>query len=143
MSKEDNIVPEIPAFVKKYVPGVKRGLAWAKYSKEKGKGTAIKSTAFKDSRKEGFQAALSVPSGISAEEIFRIASEEMWGIANEYTANAKELAMEINNQKSKEERDTALNLARVAARKAGLYAAIAAGWEKGWEEGIKKDNSKN
>ena len=35
MSEEEDIAPEIPALVKKYVPGVTRGLSWAKYSKEK------------------------------------------------------------------------------------------------------------
>jgi hypothetical protein len=135
MSKEEDMAPEIPAFVKKYVPGVKRGLAWAKYGKEKGEGTANKMAAFKDSREEGFQAASAVSSEISAEAIFQRASKEMWAIAD--------LAMEINNQKNKEERENALGKARVAARKAGLHAAVAAGWEKGWKEGIEKNNSEN
>jgi len=143
MSKEADIAPEIPAFVKKYVPGVKRGLAWAKYGKEKGEGTAIKAAAFQDSREEGFQGALALSSGIPAEDIFQSASKEMWAAANEYTEKAKILAMKINKQKTKEERENALNLARVAARKAGLHAAVAAGWEKGWKEGIEKNSSKN
>ena len=143
MSKEEDMAPEIPAFVKKYVPGVKRGLAWAKYGKEKGEGTANKMAAFKDSREEGFKAALAVSSEISAEAIFQSASKEMWAIANEYTVKAKDLAMKINNQKNKEERENALGKARVAARKAGLHAAVAAGWEKGWKEGIEKNTSEN
>ena len=35
MSDDEDISAEIPEFVKKYVPGVMRGLSWAKYSKEK------------------------------------------------------------------------------------------------------------
>ena len=143
MSKEEDETPEIPAFVKKYIPGVNRGLAWAKYGKEKGEGTAIKAGAFQDSREEGFQAALAASSEISAEDIFQSASKEMWAVANEYTEKAKELAIEINNQKDKEERENALGMARVAARKAGLHGAVAAGWEKGWKEGMEKNNSIN
>ena len=120
MSKEEDETPEIPAFVKKYIPGVNRGLAWAKYGKEKGEGTTI-----------------------SAEDIFQNASKERWAVANEYAERAKELAIEINNQKNKEERENALGMARVAARKAGLHGAVAAGWEKGWKEGMEKNNSKN
>ena len=143
MSEDKELGSEIPAFVKKYVPAVNRGLAWAKYGKEKGEGTANKAAAFQDSRDEGFQAALAVSSDMSAEDIFEVASKEMWDVANEYTEQAKILAMEINKQKDKEERDNALGLARVAARKAGLHAAVAAGWEKGWKEGIEKNNSQN
>ena len=35
MSEDKELGSEIPAFVKKYVPAVNRGLAWAKYGKEK------------------------------------------------------------------------------------------------------------
>ena len=143
MSKEENTTPEIPAFVKKYIPGVKRGLAWAKYGKEEGEGRAIKAAAFQDSRDEGFQAALAASSETSADDIFQSASKEMWAVANVYTEKAKELAMKINNQKNKDERENALSIARIAARKAGLHAAVAAGWEKGWKEGIEKNNPKN
>lgn len=143
MSKDEELGSEIPAFVKKYIPAVNRGLAWAKYGKEKGEGTANKAKAFQDSREEGFQVASAISSQISAEDVFQIASKEMWGAANEYTEKAKILAMEINKQKNKEERDDALGLARVAARKAGLHAAVAAGWEKGWKEGIEKNKSQN
>ena len=44
--------------------------------------------------------------------------------------------MQVNSQENKEERDKILNLAKEAARNAGLQGAIAAGWEKGWNEGI-------
>lgn len=143
MSKDEELGSEIPAFVKKYIPAVNRGLAWAKYGKEKGEGTANKAKAFQDSSEEGFQAASAISSQISAEDVFQIASKEMWSAANEYTEKAKILAMEINKQKNKEERDDALGLARVAARKAGLHAAVAAGWEKGWKEGIEENKSQN
>ena len=142
MSKNNELGSEIPAFVKKYVPAVNRGLAWAKYGKEKSEGTANKAAAFQDSRDEGFQAALAASSSeMSAEDIFEVASKEMWDVANDYTEKAKILAMEINKQKDKEHRDNALDLARVAARKAGLHAAVAAGWEKGWKEGIEKNKA--
>ena len=49
--------------------------------------------------------------------------------------------MEINNQKTKEEREKILMDAKEAARKAGLQGAIAAGWEKGWKDGIEKRRS--
>ena len=49
---------------------------------------------------------------------------------------AKEIAIQVNSQKNKEERDKILSLAKEAARNAGLQGAIAAGWEKGWNEGI-------
>ena len=54
---------EIPDFIKKFVPGIMRGLSWAKYKQEKDEGTILKSEAFQDSRKEGFQSAISAPVG--------------------------------------------------------------------------------
>ena len=50
MAEEEEIAKEIPEFVKKYVPGVKRGLSWAKYAREKKEGTAMKSEAYDDSK---------------------------------------------------------------------------------------------
>ena len=55
---------------------------------------------------------------------------------------SKNDAVTINNQKTKEEREEVLGLAKEAARKAGLQAAIAAGWEKGWEEGLIERDAK-
>ena len=103
MSKDEELGSEIPAFVKKYVPAVNRGLAWAKYGKEKGEGTANNAAAFQDSRDEGFEAASAVSSDMSAEDIFEVASKEMWSVAKEYTDQAKILAMGINKQKDKED----------------------------------------
>ena len=55
MSSLDDKASEIPSFVKKYIPGVMRGLSWAKYSDEKNKGTAMKSDALQDAyRMPGF-----------------------------------------------------------------------------------------
>ena len=54
MSDKD-LASEIPDFVKKYVPGITRGLSWAKYSEEKQKGTEIKVDAYNESKEKGFQ----------------------------------------------------------------------------------------
>lgn len=143
MSEEEDIAPEIPALVKKYVPGVTRGLSWAKYGKEKGKGTAMKSEAFQEAKSEGFTAALKAPSGEAANQILKDATEGIWNRANELTDKAKEISHRINSQKSKKERENVLGLAREAAKKAGVQAAIAAGWEQGWKEGIQERDSKN
>ena len=132
---------EIPSFVKKYIPGVMRGLAWAKYGEEKSKGTAMKSEALKDAYTKGFEAASNAPMDSDTDKILKNTSESMWSQANEFTQEAKKISMEINNQKNKEERDKVLMDAKEAARKAGLQGAIAAGWEKGWKEGIEKRNS--
>ena len=105
---DKDLASEIPDFVKKYVPGITRGLSWAKYSEEKHKGTEIKVDAYNESKEKGFQKAISVSSD-EAEKVFK---------------------------ESKEERDKILDLAKEAARNAGLQGAIAAGWEKGWNEGI-------
>jgi len=133
---------EIPDFVKKFVPGIMRGLSWAKYKQEKDEGTILKSQAFEDSRKEGFQAAISVPVGPEGDQVFERISKEMWVKVNNLTEEAKKISEIINNQKSKEEREKVLGLAKEAAREAGLHAAVAAGWEKGWNEGMVERNSK-
>ena len=119
-----------------------RGLSWAKYSKEKKKGTAMKVAAFQDAKKQGFEAASKVPNGIDSKRMMKEITEGMWNEANEFTEEAKKISMEINNQKNKEERERILNLAKEAARKAGLQGAIAVGWEKGWKEGIDKKTNK-
>ena len=62
--------------------------------------------------------------------------KELWSEAEKFTAVAKEIALQVNSQENKEERDKILSLAKEAARNAGLQGAIAAGWEKGWNEGI-------
>ena len=62
----------------------------------------------------------------------------MWSEAQKLTIMAKEIAIKVNSQETKEERDMILNLAKDAARNAGLQGAIAAGWEKGYTEGLKK-----
>ncbi len=60
------------------------------------------------------------------------------------TEEARKISLTVNNQKSKEEREAALDLTREAARKAGLQAAIASGWEQGWKEGVlKRDSGKS
>ena len=51
---EDDLGSEIPEFVKKYVPGITRGLSWAKYSQEKAKGTEIKVDAYNEYKKKGY-----------------------------------------------------------------------------------------
>ena len=140
MSEQEDPSSEIPSFVKKYIPGVMRGLAWAKYSEEKSKGTAMKSEALQDAYTKGFEAALNAPLDSDTDKILKDTSESLWSQANEFTREAKKISMEINNQKNKEERDKVLMDAKEAARKAGLQGAIAAGWEKGWKEGIEKRN---
>ena len=143
MSEEDDAVPEIPALVKKYIPGVTRGLSWAKYSKEKGKGTVMKSEAFQEAQAEGFATALKATLGEAANQILKDGTEGIWNQARELTEKAKEVSHRINKQKSKKEREKVLGLARDAAKKAGVQAAIAAGWEQGWKEGLKERDSKN
>ena len=141
MSEQEDPSSEIPSFVKKYIPGVMRGLSWAKYSEEKSKGTAMKSEALKNAYAKGLEAALSAPKGSDMSKILKDTSEKLWTQANEFTDEAKKISMEINNQKTKEEREKVLMDAKEAARKAGLQGAIAAGWEKGWKEGIEKRDS--
>ena len=132
---DEDLASEIPDFVKKYVPGITRGLSWAKYSKDKAKGTEMKVDAYNESKKEGYQKAKAV-SAIKAEEVFEEIKIELWTEAQKLTNVAKEIASKVNSQESKEEREKVLNLAKEAARNAGLQGAIAAGWEKGWNEGI-------
>jgi len=132
---EEDLASEIPDFVKKYVPGITRGLSWAKYSKDKAKGTEMKVDAYNESKKEGYQKAIDVPLG-KVEEVFEEIKTELWAEAQRLTNVAKEIASKVNSQESKEEREEVLNLAKEAARNAGLQGAIAAGWEKGWHEGI-------
>jgi len=143
MPDREDMSEEIPEFVKKYVPGVMRGLSWAKYSKEKGKGTVMKSEAFQDARNEGFEAAISSPFDIDSDETLKEATKEMWALTKEFTEEAKNISKKINSQKTKEKRQEVLNSAKEAARKAGLQGAIVAGWEKGWKEGIEKRVSNN
>tara|TARA_B100001142_G_scaffold272127_1_gene278954 strand:- start:18 stop:434 length:417 start_codon:yes stop_codon:yes gene_type:complete len=132
---EKELGSEIPDFIKKYVPGITRGLSWAKYSKEKAKGTEMKVDAYNESKKKGYQKAIEV-SQEESEEVFEEIKTSMWLEAQKLTITAKEIAMKVNSQENKEERDKILNLAKDAARNAGLQGAIAAGWEKGWNEGI-------
>jgi len=134
MSEED-LASEIPDFVKKYVPGITRGLSWAKYSKEKAKGTEMKVDAYNESKKAGYQKATEV-SMANADNVFEEIKAELWAEAQKLTTIAKEVASRVNSQETKEEREKILNLAKEAARNAGLQGAIAAGWEKGWNEGI-------
>ena len=135
MSDEEEMASEIPDFIKKYIPGITRGLSWAKYSREKAKGTEIKFDAYNEAKKTGLQDAAQATLNKS-EVSFDEKKAEMWGKAEELTEIAKEIAARINSQESKEKRDVILNLAKNAARDAGLQGAIAAGWEKGWNEGI-------
>ena len=132
---EEELGSEIPEFVKKFVPGITRGLSWAKYSKEKAKGTEIKVDAYNESKREGYQTAIKVSSD-DIERVFEETKKELWSEAEKFTAAAKDIALQVNNQENKEERDKILTLAKEAARNAGLQGAIAAGWEKGWNEGI-------
>ena len=134
MSEEDP-GSEIPDFIKKYVPGITRGLSWAKYSKEKSKGTEMKVDAYNESKAKGYQKAIEV-SQKNSEEIFEETKAVMWSEAQKLTLMAKEIASKVNTQESKEDREKILNSAKDAARNAGLQGAIAAGWEKGWNEGI-------
>ena len=132
---DDELGSEIPDFVKKFVPGITRGLSWAKYSKEKAKGTEMKVDAYNESKKQGYQKAVSA-SYEDSKKIFEETKAELWSQAEELVNTAKEIAIQVNTQESKEDRDKILNLAKEAARNAGLQGAIAAGWEKGWNEGI-------
>ena len=132
---EEELGSEIPEFVKKFVPGITRGLSWAKYSEEKAKGTEIKVDAYNESKREGYQTAIEV-SADDIERVFEETKNELWSEAEKFTAAAKDIALQVNNQENKEERDKILTLAKEAARNAGLQGAIAAGWEKGWNEGI-------
>ena len=141
MSTEEDLDPEIPELVKKYVPGITRGLSWAKYGKDKAKGNSMKSEAFTEAKEQGHAAALSAPSGSEGDKILEEAVNGIWDRAKELTASAKKISETLNHQPTKEERDKVLEEARKAARKAGLQAAIAAGWEKGWEEGIRERDS--
>ena len=141
MSTEEDLAPEIPELVKKYVPGITRGLSWAKYSKAKAKGNAMKSEAFAEAKEQGHAAARLAPSGDEVDNILEEAVDWICDRAKELTASAKKISDTLNHQPTKEERDKVLEEARKAARKAGLQAAIAAGWEKGWEEGIRERGS--
>jgi len=132
---EEDLASEIPDFVKRYVPGITRGLSWAKYSKEKAKGTEMKVDAYNESKKAGYQKATEV-SMANADNVFEEIKAELWAEAQKLTNIAKEVASRVNSQETKEEREKILNLAKEAARNAGLQGAIAAGWEKGWNEGI-------
>ena len=132
---EEELGSEIPDFVKKFVPGITRGLSWAKYSKEKAKGTEIKVDAYNESKREGYQTAIKVSSD-DIERVFEETKKELWSEAEKFTTAAKEIAIQVNSQENKEERDKILSLAKEAARNAGLQGAIAAGWEKGWNEWI-------
>ena len=132
---EEELGSEIPDFVKKFVPGITRGLSWAKYSKEKAKGTEIKVDAYNESKREGYQTAIK-DSSDDIERVFEETKKELWSEAEKFTTAAKEIAIQVNSQENKEERDKILSLAKEAARNAGLQGAIAAGWEKGWNEGI-------
>ena len=132
---EEELGSEIPDFVKKFVPGITRGLSWAKYSKEKAKGTEIKVDAYNESKREGYQTAIKVSSD-DIERVFEETKKELWSEAEKFTTAAKEIAIQVNSQENKEDRDKILSLAKEAARNAGLQGAIAAGWEKGWNEGI-------
>jgi hypothetical protein len=116
--------------------------SWAKYGMKKAKGTAIKSGAYIEAKEEGFMTAISAPPGPAGEQILKNAVEGMWSEARKLTKEARKISGTVNNQRSKAEREVALDRAREAARKAGLHAAIAAGWEQGWKEGILKRDSK-
>ena len=116
--------------------------SWAKYGMEKAKSTAIKSGAYTEAKEEGFTVAISAPPGPAGEQIFKNAVEGMWAEARKLTKEARKISGTVNNQKSKAEREVALDKAREAARKAGLHAAIVAGWEQGWKEGILTRDSK-
>ncbi|MFL2939777.1 MAG: hypothetical protein ACJZ37_02530 [Candidatus Poseidoniales archaeon] len=132
---DEELGSEIPDFIKKYVPGITRGLSWAKYSKEKSKGTEIKVDAYNESKEKGYQEAIEV-SQEHSEKIFEEKKTAMWLEAQKLTNVAKEIASNVNSQETKEDREKILNSAKDAARNAGLQGAIAAGWEKGWNEGI-------
>ena len=45
---DEELNRDIPVLVRKYIPGINRGLSWAKYSKEKSEGTNMKSEAFSE-----------------------------------------------------------------------------------------------
>ena len=111
MSDEEEMASEIPDFIKKYIPGITRGLSWAKYSREKAKGTEIKFDAYNEAKRTGLQDAAQATLNKS-EVSFDEKKAEMWGKAEELTEIAKEIAARINSQESKEKRDVILNLAK-------------------------------
>ena len=102
----------------------------------------MKSEAYDDSKSEGYHAALETPLDADSDQILKAATKDLWIEAERLTEEVKKISVTINNQKTKEERDEVLGLAKEAARKAGLQAAIAAGWEKGWEEGLIERDTK-
>ena len=74
---DDELGSEIPDFVKKFVPGITRGLSWAKYSKEKAKGTEMKVDAYNESKKQGYQKAVSA-SYEDSKKIFEETKAQLW-----------------------------------------------------------------
>ena len=137
---EEELGSEIPEFIKKFVPGITRGISWARYSKDKAKGTEIKVDAYNESKKKGYDKAVTI--GLEkADKVFEETKAKLWAEAKNLTHIAKEFSNKVNSQKSKQDREIILNLAKEAARNAGLQGAIAAGWEKGWNEGL-SHNSK-
>ena len=102
---EEELGSEIPDFVKKFVPGITRGLSWAKYSKEKAKGTEIKVDAYNESKREGYQTAIKVSSD-DIERVFEETKKELWSEAEKFTTAAKEIAIQVNSQENKEENQT-------------------------------------
>ena len=139
---DEELNRDIPVLVRKYIPGINRGLSWAKYSKEKSEGTNMKSEAFSEARKEGLAAALSISEVQDREIVLEKKLNPLWSQAKKLMEEAKEISSTVNTQPSKDAREIAMNKAKRAARKAGLQAAIAAGWEQGWKEGILKQDSK-
>ena len=124
---------EIPEFVKNFVPGIMRGLSWAKYKQEKDEGTVLKSEAFQDSRKEGFQAAINAPVGPEGDQIFEKISKEMWVKVNNLTEEAKKISETINNQKSKEEREKVLWFSKRSSKRSWITCSCSCRLGKGLE----------
>ena len=87
---EEELGSEIPDFVKKFVPGITRGLSWAKYSEEKAKGTEIKVDAYNESKREGYQKAIAVSSE-DIKKVFEETKAELWSQAEELTNAARRL----------------------------------------------------
>ena len=98
---EEELGSEIPDFVKKFVPGITRGLSWAKYSKEKAKGTEIKVDAYNESKREGYQTAIKVSSD-DIERVFEETKKELWSEAEKFTAAVLKIEgsnAEVENQR--------------------------------------------
>ena len=112
---EDDLGSEIPEFVKKYVPGITRGLSWAKYSQEKAKGTEMKVDAYNESKKKGYQKAIEV----SSDDIEKVFEETKRNYGLRLKSLTTRQRDSFSSKQKIEEEETKFLLAKEAARNAG------------------------